>query len=214
MRRFSLGEAISYGWKTVKAELGLFLGLAAVFLVISGGLNGAAGHGWGISGPISWALTMLMMMGVIRITLKFVDGGKGQFSDLWANFDLALDFLGASLLYALIIVAGLVLLIVPCIIWAIRFGFYGYFIIERKSSALEALKQSSALTKGARGQLFVFGLALLGINLLGAICLGIGMLVSLPVTWLAQALVYRRLQATAVPAAPIEPAAPSPPLES
>jgi uncharacterized membrane protein len=205
MKRFSTGEAVSHGWKTVKANLGLFVGLAVIYLVISGGPTGASQHGRGISGPVSWVLNTLMMMGVIRITLKFTDGGRGQFSDLWANFDTALDYLGASVLYALIVVGGLILLIVPGIIWAIRFGFYGYFIIDRKSSAIDALKQSSALTRGERGNLFVFGLAMLGVNLLGAVCLGVGLLVSIPTTWLAAASVYRRLQSTAVPKTAAEP---------
>lgn len=205
MKRFSTGEAVSQGWKTVKANLGLFVGLAVIYLVISGGLNGASHHGRGIAGPISWVLTTLMMMGVIRITLKFADGSKSQFSDLWANFDMALDYLGASVLYGLIVVGGLILLIVPGIIWAIKFGFYGYFIIDRKSSAIDALKQSSALTNGEKGNLFVFGLAMIGVNLLGAICLGVGLLVSIPTTWLAAASVYRRLQSAAVPKAPAEP---------
>lgn len=199
MKRFSTGEAVSNGWKTVKANLGLFVGLAFIYLVISGGPTGAAQHGRGISGTISWALSTLMMMGVVRITLKFTDGVRGQFSDLWAGFDMALDYLGASVLYGLIVAGGLILLIVPGVIWAIRFGFYGYFIIDRKCSALDALKQSSALTRGERGNLFVFGLAMLGVNLLGAACLGVGLLVSIPLTWLAAASVYRRLQSTAVP---------------
>ena len=46
---------------------------------------------------------------------------------------------------------------------------------------------------------------MIGVNLLGAICLGVGLLVSIPTTWLAAASVYRRLQGTAVPKAPAEP---------
>jgi uncharacterized membrane protein len=210
MKRFSTGEAVSNGWKLVTANLGLFIGLALIYLVVSGGPSSAAQHSRGIAGPISWILTMLMMMGNIRITLKFVDGGKGVFSDLWADFGVVLDYLGASVLYMLIVAGGLILLIVPGIIWAIKFGYYGYFIIDRKSSAIDALKQSSALTNGAKGGLFWFGLAMIGINILGALCLGIGVLVSLPLSWLAAAVVYRRLQGTMAAPVPAQPPAPAP----
>jgi uncharacterized membrane protein len=207
VKRFSIGEAVSYGWNTVKANLGLFVALALVYFILTGAPTGAARHGTGIAGPVSGLLGMLMMMGIVRIVLKFVDGGKAQFSELWANFDMFLNYLGASILYGLIVVGGLCLLIVPGIIWALRFGYFGYFIIDKKCGVMESLRQSTALTTGVKMDLFVLGLAIIGINLLGAIALGVGLLVTVPLSWLAFGYVYRKLQGTTVVAAPTEPAA-------
>lgn len=198
MKRFSIDEAIRFGWNTVRANLGLMVGLTIVVNALSGA--GGALHAVPVLGSIGgWLLATIMAMGMTRIVLKFVDGGRGDFNDLFSNFDVFLDYLGASVLYGLIVLGGLCLLIVPGIIWAIRFGFFGYFILDRKLGAIDALKASSALTKGAKGDLFIFGLAAIGINILGALCLGIGILVTQPTTSLAAGFIYRRLQAGSAP---------------
>jgi len=198
VKRFSIDEAIRFGWNTVRANLGLMVGLTIVVNALSGA--GGALHAVPVLGSIGgWLLATIMAMGMTRIVLKFVDGGRGDFNDLFSNFDVFLDYLGASVLYGLIVLGGLCLLIVPGIIWAIRFGFFGYFILDRKLGAIDALKASSALTKGAKGDLFIFGLAAIGINILGALCLGIGILVTQPTTSLAAGFIYRRLQAGSAP---------------
>jgi uncharacterized membrane protein len=198
MKRFSIDAALKFGWETVKANLGLMVGLTIVVWAVSGA--GQVLRFLPVLGSLgSWLLGTIMSMGAIRIVLKFVDGGRGDFNDLFSNFDVFLDYLGATVLYWLMVLGGLCLLIVPGIYWGIRFGFYGYFIIDRKMGAMDALKASSALTPGVKWDLFVFGLAALGINLLGALCLGIGMLVTLPTTALALGFVYRRLQAGGAP---------------
>jgi uncharacterized membrane protein len=59
---------------------------------------------------------------------------------------------------------------------------------------VEALKQSGALTQGAKWNLFLFGLLLCGVNLLGALVLLIGLFATIPTTMVATAYAYRRLQ--------------------
>jgi uncharacterized membrane protein len=194
MKKFDIGEAIRFGWNTVRANLGLFLGLAAILFVVTGGAGSILHLVPGVGGVVSWLLSLILMMGLIRIVLKFVDGGAGSFNDLFANFDMLLDYVGASILYALIVIGGLCLLIFPGVIWAIKFGFYGYFIIDRKAGAIDALKMSSAATQGSKGELFLFGLVVFALNLLGLLCLGIGILVTQPLSLLAQGFVYRKLQ--------------------
>ena len=50
------------------------------------------------------------------------------------------------------------------------------------------------MTKGRIGELFVFGLALFGINLVGAILCGIGLLFTYGITAIAVAYAYRTLR--------------------
>jgi hypothetical protein len=214
MKKFDTGEAIRFGWTTVKANLGLFIVLTIILWIVSGGSNRLT-HTWpgGSGGLISWILTTILSIGLIRITLKFVDGGTGTFNDLFSDFSPLLNYLLGSLLYGLIVVGGLVLLIVPGIVWAIKFGFYGYFIVDEKAGVMDALRKSSELTRNIKGDLLVFYLAIIGINLLGAICLGVGLLVSQPTAMLAMGYVYRKLQ-RAIVAEPVIAAAPPPPIAS
>ena len=53
---------------------------------------------------------------------------------------------------------------------------------------------SGVLTEGVMWNLVLFWLMLAGINILGMLALGIGLIVTIPLSWLATAYVYRRLQ--------------------
>jgi uncharacterized membrane protein len=108
----------------------------------------------------------------------------------------------ASLLYGLIVLGGFILLIVPGIIWCLKFSQYKYFIVEKNAGPVEALKLSAQATDGAKWKLFSFGFVCLGINLLGLICLGVGVLFTAPLTMVAMAFIYRKLrdQMAVVPA--------------
>jgi uncharacterized membrane protein len=81
----------------------------------------------------------------------------------------------------------------PGIYFAIRFYLFIYFIVDKKAGIIESLKRSWEITKGQAWNLFLFNLVLLAINLLGAICLLIGLLVTIPISELATAFVYRKL---------------------
>src|SRR5690606_24140896 len=101
----------------------------------------------------------------------------------------------------LMVGVGLVLLIVPGVILAVVYAFYGFVIVDRGEPVLAALQRSAELTRGHRGELFLFGVVLLGLNLLGALAFGIGLLITSPVSLIAAGYVYRRLAGPTVPAA-------------
>lgn len=58
---------------------------------------------------------------------------------------------------------------------------------------MEAIKKSGEITMGSKGKLFWFGLLLGLINIAGAICLLIGLFITIPVTMVAMVYVYRKL---------------------
>lgn len=75
-----------------------------------------------------------------------------------------------------------------------RYGLAGFVVADgRTADILGSFRESSELTRGNRWGLFLFGLALLLLNLMGAILFGVGLLVTLPMSAFASVLVYRRL---------------------
>jgi hypothetical protein len=58
-------------------------------------------------------------------------------------------------------------LIVPGIILGLMFMFYGYVMIEKKRGPIQAFKESKRFTDGAKWDLFLFSLLVIGLNLLG-----------------------------------------------
>lgn len=201
-KNFSISEAVQFGWDTMKSNIGFFIGLLiAVGLIdyvpdiIAVIIKADSPILLVIIQIASVVLSMIIAMGLIKICLRFCDGEKGEFSDLFSCYPLFLDYLIGSIIYGLIVTVGLILLIIPGIIWAIQFRFYSYLIIDRGLGPIDALKKSSEITKGVKWDLFVFGIVLWVINLLGLLCLVVGLFATIPTTIVAIAFVYRKLLA-------------------
>ncbi len=206
--KFSIGEALRFGWETTKKNLWFFAGLVIVVGLISLAPNIInAVTGISKTAPALHLILVLtfnvvnliIMMGLIKIWLKFCDNQKGSFSDLFSCVHLFFKLVGATIVYLLIILGGLILLIVPGIIWSIQFGYYAYLIVDKNAGPIQSLKMSSKITRGSKWNLFVFGLATIGIMLLGLLTLLVGTLVAMPVTSLAGVFVYRKLLSSTEP---------------
>jgi uncharacterized membrane protein len=193
-----VGDAISYGWnaywKNVGPLLIITIVIVAVHLVLSilGAVTGSVAVQL-IFSLIGWIVGFILAMGLIRCTLAVVKGQTPEVSMLFETPGLG-SYIVASILFGLMLFVGFILCIIPGIIVGIVFMFYGYLIVENPTlGPTDALKRASELTKGRIGELFVFGLALFGINLIGAILCGIGLLFTYGITAVAVAYAYRTL---------------------
>src|SRR5579884_2174274 len=192
-KEFSIEEAIAFGWMKVKSNLSFFLPLG-VIVFIAQSLPRLTGNNQQtptvigfIAAIFYWLLRTLIDMGIIKIALKFVDDKKAAYEDLLSQTDLLWDFIVGSVIYTLIVIAGLILLIVPGIIWAIKYSYFSYLIVDKRAKPMDAIKRSGQITQGHKWQLFLFGLVLFLINILGALCLVVGLFITLPVSYLAWA---------------------------
>lgn len=140
-----------------------------------------------------WILSMLMAIGMTKISLMVSRDEKPELRELFINGALLIPFLWASICYGLAVIGGIILLIVPGMIMAVMLGLFAYFIVDQNMGPIEALKASRALTKGHRWQLFCFGFMLFLFNIAGLLCLLVGMVVTIPASYIAQAHVYDRL---------------------
>jgi uncharacterized membrane protein len=209
-RNVFISQSLSYGWATMKKNLGFFILLIIVMGLIqgipSGLVNALQKQNPGLAALVNIGavvLQLIVSMGLIRILLNVFDSGKAEIGDLFSAVNFFFYYLGGAILYGLIVFGGLLLLIVPGIIWSIKFQFFGYFIIDKGMGPIEALKASARITQGVKWELFAFGLLLSLINLAGLLCLVVGVFATIPTTWMASVFVYRHLLATAdTPAIP------------
>lgn len=216
MATFVKKEAIDFGWKTVKNNLKKFIVFALVVILVSiipqiivsaleeqskTDPNSISGLLIFIITVASYIINLVISIGIIRFSLKFVDGKKGEIKDLYTTNKTEVwhYFLG-SLLYGLRVLLGYILLIVPGIIWSIKYSQYSYLIIDKGMKPSEAIKKSGEITNGNKMNLFLLGLLLGLINIAGVIALFFGLLVTIPLTLLAQAYVYRKLMSGAATA--------------
>ncbi|MEK7084587.1 MAG: hypothetical protein AAB932_05115 [Patescibacteria group bacterium] len=212
---FSIGEALSFGWGVVKKNIGFFILLMIVVYAVSylPSVFGVfiAEESMFLYMLISIAGTILgfiISIGFMHITIKFADGQQGGWNDLFARANLWWKFLLGSLLYGLIVMAGMILLIIPGIIWAIKYSQMFYIIVDKQIGPLEALKQSGQMTAGVKGSLFLFWIVAGLVNLLGFLLFLVGSFVTVPITYVAMAHVYRKLSQRVIPmASPTNPPA-------
>ena len=201
-KKFSKGEAIRFGWNTMKENFWFFAGLLifvfSLYLILGfvDGITKDQHPGIALMvNLVSLFLQLLIGMGIIRITLKCCDNEKGKFSDLFSGFPLLLKYFVGSIVYGAIVFLGFLLLIVPGVIWAIKYQFFTYLMVDQGLGPIAAIKKSGAVTKGSKWDLFTFGLLLGGINLLGVLCFLVGIFATIPTTMVAAAFVYRKLLA-------------------
>jgi|GEM_PF-1035072 hypothetical protein len=137
----------------------------------------------------------IFVCGLIRVGLEIYDKGRGRFQSLVSLWPLVvLNMILLNIIYKSIVTLGLILLVIPGLIWAVQFGFAYQAVVDKRIGSLEALRVSAQVTKGARWKLLGFWSLILVINLLGYALFTVGTLLTMPATMLAQIFVYRRLQ--------------------
>ena len=144
---------------------------------------------------IGTGVSLALGIGIIKISLSFCDERKPTVGTLFDANGCFWRFVGVNLLYGLIVLAGMLLLIVPGIIWSIMFCHCKYFVVDKGMGPIEALKASAKNTEGVKWELFGLIWVLMGINWAGVICLYFGVLATYPIVIMANALVYRQLLA-------------------
>ena len=205
---FNFVDVLGFGWHVMKANLAFFIGLGFIFMVVVQIPNLVRLFLTVLRLPpiprapaqflriiLSLGINMILKIGMIKIALSFCNERKPKLATLFDAWDCFWRYLGAALLYALIVVGGFLLLIVPGIIWAIQFSLYRYFVIDKGLGPIEALKASSRTTRGAKLELFALEFICCGIILLGLLCLVVGLYIAVPIVIVVKALVYRQLAA-------------------
>jgi hypothetical protein len=143
--------------------------------------------------PISLLVTSFFYVGLIRIWLQVARGQTPDFATLFSGGDRLLAMFVVQLLGFLAICLGFAFFVVPGVILALGLGFAWFDVVDSKSSPIDAFGTSWNATKGHKGNLFVFMLAVIGINLAGFAALCVGIFATIPLTYLAMAVVYTRI---------------------
>jgi len=107
-------------------------------------------------------------------------GGRIEPSDYFKGFEKFGDLLKLNLLILAVVILGFAMLIVPGIYFAVSYVFAHLFMWFFDMEPTQAIRLSRKTVAGNFGQIFLLCLVLAGINLLGVLALGIGILVTIP----------------------------------
>ena len=198
-RSFSVKEALHFGWNITTKHLGYFVlvmiilfGVTAVFGFFDEMLED--GFLSGIIGILNFLVQVVVGISLVKIVLEFLDGNpKPSWSEVTKSFSVFWKYLGGTILSSIIIIVGLFFLIIPGIYFALRYQFVSYLIVDQGLSPVNALKKSSEMTKGIKLDLLWLGIVLFAVNLLGALVVFVGLLITIPVTMVAMGYVYRKV---------------------
>jgi hypothetical protein len=201
MDTFKAGAMIRFGWETFKKRPWFFV-VVTILIGVFSGIIGAISASFGQEGAAqavgslaNFVLGTFVGLGVTAFFLKAHDSVEAVKSgDFWHPQQFW-SFLAVKLLTAIVVVIGLILLIVPGVMVALMVMFGSYLVVDKGMGPIEAMKESKRITDGHKWELLWFCILIVLFNILGAICLLVGLLVTVPVTSLAVVHAYRTLAA-------------------
>lgn len=127
----------------------------------------------------------ILTAGYFYAAAKMDRGEKLSFHDFFQGFNSWLNiFIGATLA-GLITFLGFILFIVPGIYLVVSYSFLYPFMVNAKFEYWEAMEASRKLITKNFWDILGFILALILLNILGILLFGIGVLITLPVTYLS-----------------------------
>lgn len=207
---FRVGDAFSYGWRkfwpnvgtiavAALVYVGIFIVLQALSYSVTPGQGGddagtvATFLGSLVVTVLSTIISAVAQAGIARGVLDITRGRPLEVATMF-KFDNIVTVIIASILIGIATAIGFVLLIVPGLIVVFFSQFTVWFIVDRQLGVLDSIKASFRLVGRNFGPMVLFFLASLLAYLAGAIVLIVGLLVAVPVVYIAQGYAYRTLQ--------------------
>ncbi|MFC2131483.1 hypothetical protein ACFLSQ_08610 [Bacteroidota bacterium] len=144
---------------------------------------------FGFLGFIYWLIISIPLdYSVSFAFLKAVRNEKVEAKDIMLGYQTWLNCVSASVLSMAIVAIGLVLLIIPGIIFSCKLAFVPFLVMDKKMDAVEAVKTSWKMTDGHALKIFGMFLLSIPIVLLGILCLVVGIIPA--IMWVELAFAY------------------------
>jgi hypothetical protein len=176
----TMGKWVGEAWNVVTNDLGMFAVMALVYTACNSVVPII------LHGPLASGF-------YIACIRKLRRGGPIDIGDLFKGFNFFVPALVVALLTSVFVFFGILLCIIPGIIAAAVYMFPYHFVVDKRMDFWPAMQASHAVVKNNYFG-FVMFLILLGcVNLLGAMALLIGLLVTIPMTFVAITAAYRDL---------------------
>ena len=155
---------------------------------------GFKSQGSPLSMIISNVFSVFVMLGLKRVLLNVTAGKSVDVGMLFGEGRLLLRAIGANIVFYLALVIGLLLLVVPGVFIALRFGFFFTAIVDRNLGIKEAFAYSYSLTTNNWANVLLLGFLFFCLIIAGFLALCVGIFIAMPVVALAYVIAYRWMQ--------------------
>ena len=186
-------ETRALAWSKLKGNWGTAIGIALLYMIISGAASGV---------PILGVLGVIAIMGPMTVGLslcflKLSRSVKPEVGDLFSGFG---DFLNGFVLYLLNEIFTFLwslLFIVPGIVKSLSYSMSYYVLAENPGMDQDAARRRSMeLMEGNKWRLFCLRFSFIGWLLLSALTAGLLLIMVVPYMQAADAEFYRSLTKT------------------
>ena len=184
-----LGEYLKTGWELFKRYPGWYVGFFLIYVVLQAMSRLLP---W-IGAFASFAVGPALLMGNFIVSAKLIQGRTPQFNDFFLGFRFFVPLLLTALVGGVLTAVGFMLLVIPGVYLAVCYLFASSLVVDRRLDFWPALETSRRAVHPIWFGMFVFVLLLALVNLAGAVALGIGLLVTIPVTVCAITAAYADL---------------------
>lgn len=166
----SIESVLQTGFNHFRRSPGIFILYTIIFLIVMSN----PGTGLILGGPI--------LVGFYLGARYLQKGGEADLGLFFNGFHKFGPLLILNLLMFLVILLGFMMLIIPGIYFSISYLFAHMFVLFYNVPPGEALTLSRKVVSGNFTQILRIWLILLGLNMLGTLAFGIGLLVSIPIS--------------------------------
>jgi hypothetical protein len=185
---FELEKYFSEGWKLFRKEPGPFILYGLVAGLILASLNFLPEY---LGKIASYLLGPALTAGLFIGARKLDHGGTLEFNDFFKGFDYIVQLFLVSLISGILISIGLVLLILPGIWLAVGISLAIPLIVFAGLDFWESIKVSVKLVNKKWFHFFALIILLVIFNIIGALFLVVGLLVTFPVTYCILYALYK-----------------------
>lgn len=204
-----IGGYVNRGWAILQQKLGSFIGFLLVLVLINLAFSAlirivdpaafdpsssAPPSGAGILvNIISSVISIPLNAGFFIVALKIAKQRTTSFSDFFRGFNYFLQLFLVTLVGGLLIALGFLLLIIPGIYLAVAYTFAIPLVIERKMDFWQALETSRKIITKQWFAFLLLGLVVFLINFLGVLPCGLGLLITVPLTYCIVTAAYESI---------------------
>jgi uncharacterized membrane protein len=171
------GAWIGAGWDMVKADMGNYVLIGLVFLALNALVPVI------LQGPL--------MAGFHFYCIKRLLDRQTEFADLFKGFNFFVPALVAFVVIMLFTCAASLLCVLPALVVAAMYKLTYLFIVDKRMDFWPAMQASHNVVRNDYFGFTMFLLLMALVNILGALCCIVGLLVSIPVTVAAITVAYQ-----------------------
>jgi uncharacterized membrane protein len=207
-RIFHYKELLAFGWRKTKEHFWFLFTVMILGLLVTGASNHVP-----LVGPL---MSIAVGIAAVSILLDIAGGHMPTYRDIlkpFRTYHVFLHYVLALLIIAVFVAIAFALVAISAIFfpvsvtavlsvplalafiyWAVRIQFFKYLLVEHPSMhPIASFKKSMRMTDGSFWQLLGFMVLVVLVNIVGALLIGVGLLVTIPLTSIAYTHLYRKL---------------------